>query len=207
MALINCIECGKEISDMAESCVHCGCPVPAPNPYPNDKIREINGVMVNIDELISEHGTDKISTIKHLREITGISLSEGKRIVDIAHRNRGIKQPGFFQQVKEQASQIQMAELTGAAQSDKHQTKLDKLEMKTAKIEAKTKEQELRDLKNTARCPRCKSTSLTANQKGFGAGKAAVGSLVNIPVALLAGSIGSKKVQVTCLKCKKKFYI
>lgn len=24
MALINCIECGKEISDKAERCVHCG---------------------------------------------------------------------------------------------------------------------------------------------------------------------------------------
>lgn len=27
MALINCKECGKEISDMAIACVHCGCPV------------------------------------------------------------------------------------------------------------------------------------------------------------------------------------
>lgn len=27
MALINCSECGREISDKASSCVHCGCPV------------------------------------------------------------------------------------------------------------------------------------------------------------------------------------
>lgn len=27
MALINCKECGKEISDMAVACVHCGCPI------------------------------------------------------------------------------------------------------------------------------------------------------------------------------------
>lgn len=26
MALINCIECGNEISDKAHSCPHCGCP-------------------------------------------------------------------------------------------------------------------------------------------------------------------------------------
>lgn len=27
MALIKCEECGKEVSDKAESCIHCGCPV------------------------------------------------------------------------------------------------------------------------------------------------------------------------------------
>ena len=27
MALIKCSECGKEISDRAASCIHCGCPV------------------------------------------------------------------------------------------------------------------------------------------------------------------------------------
>lgn len=29
MALINCPECGKEISDNAEKCIHCGCPIKA----------------------------------------------------------------------------------------------------------------------------------------------------------------------------------
>lgn len=27
MALIKCSECGKEISDKAEKCIHCGCPI------------------------------------------------------------------------------------------------------------------------------------------------------------------------------------
>lgn len=27
MALINCRECGKQISDMATNCIHCGCPI------------------------------------------------------------------------------------------------------------------------------------------------------------------------------------
>ena len=31
MALIKCSECGKEISDKAAACVHCGCPVPKLN--------------------------------------------------------------------------------------------------------------------------------------------------------------------------------
>jgi ribosomal protein L37E len=29
MPLINCQDCGKEISDRAETCIHCGCPVQA----------------------------------------------------------------------------------------------------------------------------------------------------------------------------------
>ena len=31
MALIKCSECGKEISDKATACVHCGCPVSKSN--------------------------------------------------------------------------------------------------------------------------------------------------------------------------------
>lgn len=27
MALIRCPECGNEISDKAEKCIHCGCPI------------------------------------------------------------------------------------------------------------------------------------------------------------------------------------
>ena len=27
MALIKCEDCGKEISDKAKACIHCGCPI------------------------------------------------------------------------------------------------------------------------------------------------------------------------------------
>ena len=50
-------------------------------------------------------------------------------------------------------------------------------------------------------CPKCKSTQLTASNKGFGLGKAAVGGILLGPVGLLGGLIGSKKVMITCLKC------
>jgi tellurium resistance protein TerD len=50
-------------------------------------------------------------------------------------------------------------------------------------------------------CPSCGSTQITANRKGFGLGKAAVGGLLLGPVGLLGGLIGSKKVTITCLKC------
>jgi DNA-directed RNA polymerase subunit RPC12/RpoP len=55
------------------------------------------------------------------------------------------------------------------------------------------------------RCPKCGSTSLTANKKGFGIGKALVGAALTGGVGLLAGGIGKNKVEVTCLKCGKQF--
>ena len=51
------------------------------------------------------------------------------------------------------------------------------------------------------RCPKCRSTQLTANKKGFGLGKAAAGGLLLGPVGLLGGIIGGRKVRITCLKC------
>lgn len=58
----------------------------------------------------------------------------------------------------------------------------------------------------TVRCPKCGSTSLSADKKGFGFGKGAAGLIVAGPVAgLLAGGIGSKGVTVTCLSCGHQF--
>lgn len=50
-------------------------------------------------------------------------------------------------------------------------------------------------------CPKCGSSQLVANKKGFGAGKALGGAILTGGVGLLAGFIGSGKVKVTCLKC------
>lgn len=50
-------------------------------------------------------------------------------------------------------------------------------------------------------CPKCGSTSISANRKGFGVGKAAAGAFLAGPYGLVAGGIGSKKVVITCLNC------
>ena len=58
-----------------------------------------------------------------------------------------------------------------------------------------------REAKSVVRCPKCGSTQISADQKGFSAGKAVVGAAVAGPIGLAAGGIGSKKVIITCLKC------
>lgn len=50
-------------------------------------------------------------------------------------------------------------------------------------------------------CFKCGSSQLSANKKGFGLGKAAVGGLLTGEVGLLGGFIGSRKVKITCLRC------
>ena len=47
----------------------------------------------------------------------------------------------------------------------------------------------------------CGSTSISADKKGFGVGKAVVGVAIAGPIGLVGGNIGAKKVRVTCLNC------
>lgn len=63
------------------------------------------------------------------------------------------------------------------------------------------------DEQGVAYCPKCLSVSLSANKKGFGIGKAVVGTVITGGlIGLVAGNIGAKKVRVTCLKCGYQFW-
>lgn len=73
-----------------------------------------------------------------------------------------------------------------------------------------TKHQRIKENKKNAVacCPKCGSTSLSANKKGFsfvkgaiGGGLGAVVAPVGIVMGLGAGNLGSKKLYVTCLNC------
>lgn len=79
------------------------------------------------------------------------------------------------------------------------QAKEKRMEDIQAKIRANNVPVKPRD--TTPKCSRCGSTSISANQKGFGIGKAVVGTAVAGPIGLIAGNLGAKKVRITCLKC------
>jgi len=55
------------------------------------------------------------------------------------------------------------------------------------------------------KCPKCGSEQITANKKGFSGKKAVVGGLLTGGIGLLAGTIGSNKVKITCLACGNVF--
>lgn len=55
------------------------------------------------------------------------------------------------------------------------------------------------------KCPKCGSSQITANKKGFSAGKAAAGVVLTGGIGLAAGAIGRNKIFITCLNCGHKF--
>jgi hypothetical protein len=60
-------------------------------------------------------------------------------------------------------------------------------------------------MSNEIVCPKCGSNQLTANKKGFSGKKAVAGAFLTGGIGLLAGTIGSNKVKITCLSCGHEF--
>lgn len=58
---------------------------------------------------------------------------------------------------------------------------------------------------NNIKCPSCSSTQLTANKKGFSGAQAVGGAILTGGIGLLAGTIGSDTIIITCLSCGHKF--
>lgn len=94
------------------------------------------------------------------------------------------------------------------------------LQNKMLKAQALSLQQQNEQLKiqqkqfdSMAKCPRCGSTSLSGNKKGYGVVKGGLGALalgamtggVGAIVGLGAGNIGRKKVIITCMSCGKRF--
>ncbi len=91
--LIKCPECGKEISDQAEACIHCGCPISKQHEKPHKDdfswIEEINGHQVNLVPIIILYKSgNKLQAVKDLTEQTGMSLKEAKDYLDNMCRER-----------------------------------------------------------------------------------------------------------------------
>lgn len=57
------------------------------------------------------------------------------------------------------------------------------------------------------KCPDCKSTQITAHKKGFSGIKAVGGAVLTGGIGILAGTIGSNKLLLTCLSCGNKFKV
>ena len=70
MALINCPECGNQVSDKANQCIHCGYPL-----RDKDGIYEtINGIEYDLSFLKDIKGTkvDRIPYIQRVSDLTGL---------------------------------------------------------------------------------------------------------------------------------------
>jgi len=184
-----CSNCGKEVD--GNFCSNCGNKIEDSS---NDMVEAeesltcINGVNVDLSEIMKINGKNKINAIKDLKNLTGVGLREAKSIIDDFYKDNKPQEEkmGFWEKLNQQADLA-----------------------KKKQIEEKyAKEEKIKQLKKdgTAYCPKCYSTSLSADKKGFGVGKAVIGAAITGPIGLVAGNIGSKKIRVTCINCGHKFW-
>lgn len=76
MALINCPECGKEVSDKSEKCIHCGYPI---NKAKIEKY-VIDGKEYDLTFVLKNYLT-KIDKIKKVQTISNCSLKNAMNII------------------------------------------------------------------------------------------------------------------------------
>lgn len=69
----------------------------------------------------------------------------------------------------------------------------------------KNKRQELRQ-SGELYCPRCLSTNVMVDKKGFSVGKAIIGAIIWLPLVIF-GMVGRNKLRCTCLACGNKFKV
>jgi RNase P subunit RPR2 len=112
---------------------------------------------------------------------------------------------GLFDSLKPEEADIMTKQKPSFWNRLKEQVRDKQQEGLVARQEQKNKIRQM-DNEGIVYCPKCYSTSLSADKKGFGIGKAVVGAAVAGPIGLIAGNINAKKVRVTCLKCGHQFW-
>lgn len=146
MALINCPECNKEISDKANSCPNCGYPINSKQTIEDCKY---DVVITNLLD-----SCDKIKLIGNIRGVKGWGLAETKNAIEDL--------PNII---------FTNMELDSARTSQEMLSKLgaESILTKTETVVANTNENMVFKEYNgsTIICPHCGSTAVTTGAKGF----------------------------------------
>ena len=142
MALINCPECNKEISDRATSCPHCGYPISSAPLKQSGLYDVVYKGLVDRKEEVKAIGL-------LMKFVPTLKLSSGNAIIN---------NPPYVIRAgvsKEEAEQIQRAFLPVNGIVDVVPS------TKDPSVAAATTEM------NTLVCPRCNSTAITIGQRGY----------------------------------------
>ncbi|MDD6678708.1 MAG: hypothetical protein PUF71_04900 [Firmicutes bacterium] len=142
-------------------------------------MQEINGKKIDLNKVIrmNQNRTRRGGGYYYLMRELGISVDKAKEILDPVYDAHEGEKVTFWNAFGAQAG----------------------LEADKQKFDAENRKR--MDAAGQIYCPKCSSTSISANQKGFSFARGAVGAMAGLDVGLIAGGIGSKKIVCTCLKC------
>lgn len=139
MALINCPECGREISDKAVACLGCG--------YPVAEMASKSSTDILLDNLYQKYPKEKVKAIKEFREVTGADLNTARDAIYTRYEGKTAK-----------ALELEKKEKIKAQNKPAYENASNSLHALSNLL---TKDK-------TARCPKCGSTSITYIEKKSG---------------------------------------
>lgn len=220
MALINCPECGKEISDKASACPNCGCPVQLTNINSEKRIEPISityGYMrrtiESTDKQIVITSLLKKKTIISVSDITELKFCKATFAVlgflTICTKNGN----GCLVRTENDAASDANSVLFNKPLNTKFEEIADSLSHQlnvplslldnSYKAEAKYQYEREQELKrnHVAYCPKCKSENVTYVNKKLSIGRAVAGAVLAGDAGAILGGQSSKKGYCKCLNC------
>lgn len=178
MALIKCPECGRQVSDKAPVCIHCGYPLQ------ENQLQEIiwNGRNVtDIEKYFNELNSKQKKALIHLCEYFE---DDSKPMVDSTRKN--IKYPTPQETYK--IFNKFLKDYSHENNISRHEAGIFILNYLRSKNYASQPQQPVNS--NIVHCPRCGSTSVTTEEQGYG----------------LFGWIGASQKKNLCQKCGHKWW-
>lgn len=182
-----CPNCGNNCGD-ANFCSECGTKLGVQDYFSADPPKKtaptsiyqpviINGQEVDLFKVVCKYGVNNERAYSYLKHKFGVSKKQAKELLEPYYTPMDANKLTTKKLFSEAAKELSEKNANGMNRK--------------SELEAS----------GQVYCPKCLSTSITANQKGFGFGRGAIGAAVGLDVGLIAGGIGSKKVICTCLKC------
>ena len=169
----NHIDCTA--ADIPDQMVSSGAETPALSEGEPD----VDACPVDMGEYFARFNPNRVAAVKAIVQETGMDMRLAKELVDreFAHRQKTL----YAAQPDAAMRDLKRALNPKKAERDERRAELDK--------------------QGVVYCPKCLSTSITGDKKGFGIGKAVVGASLAGGLGLMAGNIHAKKVRLTCMKC------
>lgn len=134
----------------------------------------------NVEEILNRFNNNRIEACKYISNTYRLSLSESKKLVDNQYNKMKFKK-NICNQINDTIASNQLLQ----HQENERLKELDK--------------------QHITYCPKCHSTQITAQKKGFGLLKGAAGIAIAGPCGILAAGIGKNKIILTCMNCGYQF--